>query len=329
MRRLVRNLRDASGDAFVLALETVNRPSVAYRLQASVILFCNAWELLLKAWLLHNGQRVFRRKRRNLPRESLSLDECVGRLFTDVGDPVRLNIETMSELRNRAAHFVISFIPPDIMGLFQASVVNYTQRLQQWFSVSISERVPVGMMALVYDFDPSEYSLSNPRVRRRLTAETAKWLAEFQQQIKTRASGLGDRGSEYTIQIDYRVALVKSPAKADIVLGTGGGDIRGTIIEVPRDVERTHPWYERQIVDAVNAELKQYGITINGYDLRGVRKVHKIADKGEFVWQSDRTRYKPSFKDWIVTRAIDDRAFFTNARQALRRLKQRDQTRFT
>ncbi len=156
MKRLARNLRDASFDAFILGLETVNRPSVAYRLQAAAILFSNAWELLLKAKLVASGQKIFFRKKRGKSRRSLPLDQCIGRILTDVNDPLRLNVEALAELRDHAAHFVVPFIPHDVMGLFQATVVNYSRKLNEWFQVSVSQRVPVGMMALVYCRAPLE-----------------------------------------------------------------------------------------------------------------------------------------------------------------------------
>jgi hypothetical protein len=104
MRRLTRNLIGNSIDAYVLALETVNRPSIAYRMEAFCFLSCNAWELLMKARLFHEGQRIFYRKRRGQLRRSLSLDDCLGRIFTNPDDPVRLNIEGISELRNAGRH---------------------------------------------------------------------------------------------------------------------------------------------------------------------------------------------------------------------------------
>ena len=41
-------LLNKSVDAYVLALETINRLSIQYRLEAFCYLICNAWELLLK-----------------------------------------------------------------------------------------------------------------------------------------------------------------------------------------------------------------------------------------------------------------------------------------
>jgi hypothetical protein len=65
MRRLTKSLIDSSIVAYILALETVNRPSVKYRMEAFCFLFCNAWELLMKAKLLHEGRNIFYKKRKN------------------------------------------------------------------------------------------------------------------------------------------------------------------------------------------------------------------------------------------------------------------------
>ena len=123
MRMLTRNLLDGSADAAGLAVETINRPSIAYRMEAFCILLCNAWELMMKAKLFDERKRIFSRKKGKEQR-SISIDECLGRLLSDPNDPVRLNLEAISDLRNHAIHLVVPFVPPDLMGLFQARMVN-------------------------------------------------------------------------------------------------------------------------------------------------------------------------------------------------------------
>ena len=41
-----------SVEAYVLALETINRLTITYRVETFCTLVCNAWELLLMSWLL-------------------------------------------------------------------------------------------------------------------------------------------------------------------------------------------------------------------------------------------------------------------------------------
>lgn len=48
-------LFDKSVEAFLLAVETYNKPTIKYRVEAFAIFICNAWELLLKAHLLQTN----------------------------------------------------------------------------------------------------------------------------------------------------------------------------------------------------------------------------------------------------------------------------------
>ena len=45
-------LIDKAKEAFVLAIEIYNKPSIKYRLEGFAFFICNAWELMLKAYLI-------------------------------------------------------------------------------------------------------------------------------------------------------------------------------------------------------------------------------------------------------------------------------------
>jgi hypothetical protein len=89
MKKLAKNLIDNSIEAYIHALETINRPSVKYRMEAFCFLFCNAWELIMKAKLLNEKKKIFYRKKRKQPKRSLTLDDCLNRIFTSDNDPMR------------------------------------------------------------------------------------------------------------------------------------------------------------------------------------------------------------------------------------------------
>lgn len=321
MKRLTRNLRDSSIEAFILALETINRPTILYRMEAFSILFCNAWELIMKAKLLDSGSKIFYPKKRKQPRRSLSLDDCLKKLFTSEDDPVRLNIERVHELRNNATHLVIPFIPRDIMGLFQAGVINFPRALQDWFSISLSERIPLGMMVLVYDFDPEQYSLENARMRRRMTAGTFRWLTDFQTRIQRDATSLGNAQDRFCIPINYKVAITRNPRKADIVLSAGGTGQEAVIIERPRSPDVTHPYRRKEVIEMVNDKLQGSHI-ITGYDINCVRKLFNIESKSEFYYKDKFSprRYSIGFVDWIVKQARRNPDFFKRTRRGAQRL---------
>ena len=41
-----------SKEAFILAIEIYNKPTIRYRVEGFSFLICNAWELMLKAYLI-------------------------------------------------------------------------------------------------------------------------------------------------------------------------------------------------------------------------------------------------------------------------------------
>lgn len=316
MTRLGRNLRENSIEAFILALEVINKLSVSYRLEAFAFLFCNAWELLLKAKLLADKRKIFYRKPRGQPRRSLSLDDSLSRIFTDANDPVRLNIEKVAELRNNATHLVIPMVPADVMALFQAGVLNYVRKLKEWLGVDLSARVPLGMMALVYDIDPQLHRLESPLVKRRLPAETIKWMRSFQDSIRGLAQTIANGRECFYIPIDLKLAIVKNPAKADIVFGAGPGGTGAVIVEVPKSPDTTHPHRQKEVIQSVNNRLNGKTV-INNHDLLCIRKVYKIDAKAEFYYKSKfaSPQYSGAFVDWIVDQFERDAEVFASARR--------------
>jgi len=284
-------------------------------MEAFCFLFCNAWELLMKAKLLNDGQKIFYRKKRKQPRRSLSLDDCLNRLFTAADDPVRLNIETVHELRNHATHLVVPFVPSGVMGLFQAGVLNYPRMLQEWFGTSLSDRVPLGMMALVYDFAPEQHSLQHARMTRRLSAETVRWLTEFQEHVRDRARSFGDSSQRFYVPIDLTLAIIKNPARAEVVLTSGAAGTEALVVRVPRNPDSTHPYRQKEVLELLNDRLGGTQ-TLNSFDIRCVRKVYKIESRPEFFYRSKFSppQYSPQFVDWLQALASRTPDFFARTR---------------
>ena len=99
-------LFDKSVEAFLLAVETYNKPTIKYRVEAFAIFICNAWELLLKAHLLQTSGSGAIYYPDN-PSRSYSLELCIRKVLTNEKDPLRLNLEKIIELRNTSIHLFI------------------------------------------------------------------------------------------------------------------------------------------------------------------------------------------------------------------------------
>lgn len=329
MRRLTRNLRESSIDAFVCALGLINQVSVSYRTHAFVILLCNAWELLMKAKLYNDTGKIYYPKRRNEPRRSLSMNDCLKKCFPNPNDPMRLNLEKLIELRDQAVHLVIPFVPPDIMGLFQANVLNFAAILEAWFAVRLTERVPLGMLSLVYDVDPSLHNLSSPRVKRQTVKEQRDWLEAFQHSIASQADELGKASEEFYIPITLKLALVKHEQDADVTISSGPGGKKALVVDRWRDWDNTHPYRQKDVIEQVNKQLGRKWI-INQYDVLVVRRKYDVESNEAFCHKSRlpgrSAQYSTKFVNWLVSQYEEDSNFFDEARhwyRENRRLRRR------
>jgi hypothetical protein len=318
MRGLRGRLVGKSIEAYVLALETINCLSIKYRVETFLYLLCNAWELLLKAKIIADSgtnRSIWYRKRRGEPRRSLTLRDCLKRVVSNQTHPVRRNVEMTADLRDQACHLVISKVPKGILGLLQASVLNYHAALNDWFGLSLSERVSVGMMTIVYDFRPEEFDFNNPRLRREMGQETAEYLLEYQADVQEEFEKLG-KPAEFSVGIDYHLVITKKPGVGDISLTSGPGGAQTRIVEVPKDPGMTHPYRQKDVIDAVNSRIAPR--SINAHDLLCVRRVHEIDKRPEFYYwsrvQGSPKQYSQGYVDWLVRQHERDPEFFKHAR---------------
>ncbi len=312
-------LVDKSIEAYVLAIETINRLSIHYRVETFCYLICNAWELLLKAKILDDmGRRaaIYYKKQRGKPRRTLSLRDCLNGVFSSEKDPVRSNIERIAELRDEAVHLVFREVPRDVLSLFQACVLNYHKRLGEWFGLSLSDRIPVGMMTLVYDLPPEQADLSHARLKRALGKETADFIARYSAAIREEFDRL-ERPAEFFIGIEYRLVLTKKADEADIMLCAGpGGASAARIIEVPKDPSKTHPYRLKEVLEKLKEKCP--GLEVNQYDTQCVNKAHGVKKRPEWFYQGrvkgSPAQYSEAFVEWLIQQFQRNAAFFQNAR---------------
>jgi len=316
---LQKRLLDRSIEAYILSLETINRLAITYRVETFTYLICNAWELLLKTKITHdagNSRAIYHPRKRGQPLRSFSLRKCLQEVFPNEDDPIRRNIEFVAELRDEATHLVIKQVSREVLGLFQACVLNYHRQLQTWFGIALSERVTVGMMTIVYDLGPEQFDLDNATFRRELGRDTAQYLSGFQARLREELA-LHGQSAELAIDIRYHLVLTKKPGDADIVLTAGDTGGVTHVIEVPKDASKTHPYRRKELVVEVNAKLDG-AMRVNPYDIQCVMQVHNITKRAEFYFKSDikgaPVQYSPEFVNWLVNQYHKDAAFFQKMR---------------
>jgi len=318
MRRLTKNLLSKSQEAFILALELYNKPTIEYRIQAFAFLYCNAWELLLKAKLVNDEgaiSSIYYKKKRNQPRRTLSLRDCIKKVFPNERDAIRKNIEDIIEIRDAAVHFIVPELEEVYQGMFQAGVLNFVSNLEGWFSTNISDKCTPAMLSLL----SQTRAIEPVKLRKKYGKEILDFVIGEQHRLDTAENELNN--TKYRIPVEYRLVLTKSAKDADISLTSGPGSEIGLIIEVPKDLDRTHPFLTNEAITEIGKRLK--GVSpFNSYDFQAVVLKEKVKGKPQFhylIKKPECNRYSKRFIDLVVEKIKQDPSYRERARDSYRR----------
>ncbi len=225
---------------------------------------------------------------------------------------MRRNIERIEDLRDESVHLVISRIPRDVIGLFQAGAINYHNRLNNWFGKSLADQYPLGMMTIVYDLSPEQSDMADAQLRMQLGRDTTEYLSRYCADLRRESIEL-ERSTEFAIGIEYRLVLTKRRDDGDIILSAGTGDGEPTqVIEVAKDPATTHPYRQKELIEEVNRELGYKAI--NAYDVTCLNRVYKVKANREYFFQGkiqgSPVQYSQAFIDWVINRYRQDNNFF-------------------
>lgn len=139
-------LLDKSQEAFLLAIELYNRPTIRYHAEGCCFFLCNAWELMLKAHIIR--QIGYESVYYPGSDRTLSLSDCLKKVFTNENDPLRLNMDVVCELRNTSTHFVTDEYELFYGPILQECVKFYEEKLRELHGIEISDRIPENYLAL-------------------------------------------------------------------------------------------------------------------------------------------------------------------------------------
>ena len=108
MKRESKYLLKKAVDSLVLSVEHYNRPSDRGRVHAVLILIDHAFEMLLKAGIIHRGGKIWKPKEN----QTIGFNECLGKASSEkgiqflTGEQV-LQLQVLNGLRDAAQHHLL------------------------------------------------------------------------------------------------------------------------------------------------------------------------------------------------------------------------------
>lgn len=249
-------LLDKAQEAFVLALEIYNRPSIRYRVEGFSFFICNAWELMLKARIIstHGITKIYFKDN---PSRTINLERCIALVFTNEKDPLRKNLTDIIHLRNTSTHFIVEEHEQIYCGLFQSCVNNFDEKMYEYHGRNLSDIVPAHFLTLSMTADPA-----NPdTIRAKYSPDIAERFLFDEAQIEQEQ--LLQDNLRYSTVMVTELAIVKNPKNADFTVAyDNASDKRIRTAKIFQDPRNTHPLSVKNIVEHVNKRLKRSGIIL-------------------------------------------------------------------
>lgn len=268
MKDIQTRLKDKAIEAFLLAIEIYNKPTIKYRVEGFAVFMINAWELMLKAYLIEKDgeQSIYFPDN---PNRTISLEGCLRRVFTNDKDPLRLNLERIIDLRNTSTHFITEEYETIYVPIFQASVVNFSEKINDFLGVDITDYIPENFLTLSVSFKAIEEN----QIRGKYSDAVSARLLESAQKIEQLTTA---NGSRFAINVIHEHYLTKKPEQATNTFRIAqNGEDPVLILQKKTDPTKTHPYTAKELMSQLNIKLRRLNVVLRyRKNIAAVNKFH-------------------------------------------------------
>ncbi|MFQ9979288.1 DUF3644 domain-containing protein [Clostridium cadaveris] len=248
-------LLEKSKEAFIMAIEIYNKPTIHYRVEGFSFFICNAWELMLKAYMINKVGESSIYYKDNSSR-TITLEKCISSIFTNNKDPLRLNLEKIIELRNTSTHFITEEYEMIYIPLFQSCVFNFIEKMQEFHDIDMTEIIPQNFLTLAV----SMKSININEIRAKYPEEIAKKLINTKGNISELVES---NNNVFAIRIEHHHYITKDKNKATSFVHINSNANQGVkIIKELKDPNDTHKYTAKNCNKEINKRLKKIGIDI-------------------------------------------------------------------
>ena len=278
-KEIINSLLDKSEEAFLMAIEIYNKPTIKYRLEGFVFFICNAWELLLKAKMLSDGDSIYYPDK---PTRTISLSNCISHVLTNDKDPVRKNIEIINSIRNISTHFVIKEMDSVYLPFMQSNVLNYSQKLYDYFGRDITNKINSSFMTLFVDSEP----ISDEQILNRYGDNVFEKFTKIRSDVTNMLSD--SNNDKLAIKIDLNMKLVKDIDKAKTTFRFAkDGEEPARIIKELKDPNLTHSLSQKRVRELVEESLrkKEINIKLNQYNLKLITNKFDLKNNEKYFYK--------------------------------------------
>jgi len=143
MKREARVLLSKAVDSLILSIDHFNRPWDRGRQEAVLVLLDRAFELVLKAAIVHKGGQI----RQPRAKETIGFDSCVRKCVSEADvkcltEEEALTIQIINSLRDAAQHYIVDVSEKQLYLYAQAGLTLFGKILREVFRQKLADYLP-------------------------------------------------------------------------------------------------------------------------------------------------------------------------------------------
>lgn len=305
-----------------MGIEIYNKPTIRYRIEGFSFFICNAWELMLKAHIVdkNNEEAIYYKDN---PNRTISLEVTIDLIFPDKRGNLRKNLLQIIELRNTSTHFITEDYEHIYAPLFQACVVNFISKMQEFHGIDISKHIAQNFLTLSVRID----QLTTEEIKAKYSANMAKKLISEMTKI---SNAVDTNNSDYAIPVETRFYITKNKKEADLSVQIEKDSQNA--VKILRDIKNPNDIYSlttKDVIRIVNKRLKSKNILLtktfasgeqkksmfNKNDLQLFTDFYNIKSDEKYCFHyklADRYGYTQTLCDFLVEEIVKDPVSFTS-----------------
>lgn len=260
---------------------------------------CNAWELMLKAFLIRKESSIDAITYRGKTR-SISLSDCINKVFTSTTDKTKPNLNFIMSIRNRATHLIIPEFDYTLSPFFQQNVTNFNMFFQKHFP---KYKLNSSVNAYV-----SINSLNIPESNALLMFDDVKQIKSYIEESKN-IEGL-------TQNIDFYITKKKDEADMKLAIDKKANE-KAKIVKVPKDVNSLYIYTFTNLIKIVNETIILNLGNAFGFNSHSLNKINKDYNAKEntlysYPFEYGKNiiyKYSNHYFQFIVSNFLNDETF--------------------
>lgn len=288
-----------------MGLEIYNKPTIKYRIEGFSFFICNAWELMLKAHLINTyGEDIIYYK--NDKERSISISEAVAKVYTDVRQPLRRNLEEIIHLRNEATHLVTKDDEILYAPFFQSNVLSFSEQIKRFHDVNITDHISQSFLTLSVDIN----ILTDEEIKKKYSPQTAKAHLERRKHLEKLKEKHNSNDLYIPVRVEFFSTKKKDEADFLYAIDNSSEDKIG-YIKQEIDPKDKYNLKRKQVIDGINKQIQARGLefhyistngnmAFNGHTLMLIMDYYNLEEKHVYQFA-----YVKRYSQQLVTEIVN------------------------